>query len=189
MLPPGCCRESADQEEADLSAEITIRPFAQNDAPQVRELFIVVNRLLSPPNLRSAFEAYIERALAEEIDRITAYYQEHDGGFWVAIQRDKLVGTLGLERASPDAMELRRMYVDPGARRHGIARQMLRFAEDECRRRKIFRLELSTSELQDAAIALYGSAGYRLVRQDLAQIGSNKTVGAGLRRFYFEKPL
>jgi GNAT superfamily N-acetyltransferase len=85
--------------------------------------------------------------------------------------------------------ELRRMYVDPGARRHGIARQMLRFAEDECRHRKIFRLELSTSELQDAAIALYGSAGYRLVRQDLAQIGSNKTVGAGLRRFYFEKPL
>jgi len=189
VLPPGCYRESADQEEADLSAEITIRPFAQNDAPQVRELFIVVNRLLSPPNLRGAFEAYIERALAEEIDRITAYYQEHDGGFWVAIQLDKLVGTLGLERASPDAMELRRMYVDPGARRHGIARQMLRFAEDECRRRKIFRLELSTSELQDAAIALYGSAGYRLVRQDLAQIGSNKTVGAGLRRFYFEKPL
>jgi GNAT superfamily N-acetyltransferase len=47
------------------------------------------------------------------------------------------------------------MYVDPGARRHGIARQMLRFAEDECRRRKIFRLELSTSELQDAAVALW----------------------------------
>jgi GNAT superfamily N-acetyltransferase len=116
--------------EPDLSAEITIRPFA--DAPQVRELFIVVNRLLSPPNLRGALEAYIERALAEEIDRITAYYQEHDGGFWVAIQRDKLVGTFGLERASPDAMELRRMYVDPGARPRGIARQMLRFAEDEC---------------------------------------------------------
>jgi hypothetical protein len=109
VLPPNCCRESADQEQADSSAEITIRPFAQNDAPQVRELFIVVNWLLSPPNLRVAFEAYIERALAEEIDRITAYYQEHDGGFWVAIQRDKLVGTLGLERASPDAMELRRV--------------------------------------------------------------------------------
>ena len=57
-----------------MSAEITIRPFADDDVPQVRALFITVNRLLSPPDLRDAFEAYIERALAEEIDRISAYY-------------------------------------------------------------------------------------------------------------------
>ena len=62
---------------------------------------------------------------------------------------------------------------------------MLRFAEDECRRRTIFRLELSTSELQEAALSFYRNSGYRLIREDLAQIGSNKTVGAGLRRFYF----
>ena len=98
-----------------------------------------------------------------------------------------MVDTFGLERASPDSMELRRMYVDPGARRHGIARHMVHFAEDECRRREISRLELSTSELQEAALALYRNAGYRLMREDLAQIRSNKTVGAGIRRFYFKK--
>jgi putative acetyltransferase len=81
--------------EVDLRADITIRPFTDDDAPQVRELFIVVNRLLSPPVLRDAFEAYIERALAEEIERITAYYGERDGGFWMAIQNDMLVGTSG----------------------------------------------------------------------------------------------
>ena len=105
----------------------------------------------------------------------------------MAIQGEKLVGTFGLERASPDSMELRRMYVDPDARRRGIARQMLRFAEEECRRQKIFRLELSTSELQEAALSFYRNSGYRLIREDLAQIGSNKMVGAGLRRFYFKK--
>ena len=56
-----------------MDAEVTIRPFAEHDAAQVRELFITVNRLLSPPHLRDAFEAYIERALKEEIDRIPAY--------------------------------------------------------------------------------------------------------------------
>jgi GNAT superfamily N-acetyltransferase len=126
-----------------LETEITIREFTDDDAPQVRELFIVVNRLLSPPDL----SVYIKCALAEEIDQITDYYSQRDGGFWVAIQGNRLVGTFGLERASPEAMELRRMYVAPGNRRRGIARQMLRFAEGECRRRKIFRLELSTSEL------------------------------------------
>jgi len=155
----------------------------------VRKLFIVVNRLLSPPDLSDAFEVYIKRALAEEIDRITDYYGQREGGFWVAINDDTQVGTFGLERASPEAMELRRMYVNPGARRRGIARQMLRFAEDECRRRKIFRLELSTSELQEAALSFYRNAGYRLIREDWAQFGSNKTVGGGVRRFYFEKSL
>jgi hypothetical protein len=66
---------------------------------------------------------------------------------------------------------------------------MLRFAEDECRRRKVFRLDLSTSELQDAALSHYRSAGYRLVREEVAATTSNKTVGAGIRRFYFEKTL
>ena len=186
MLLPASARGGR---EVDLSAEITIRPFADDDAPQVRELFIVINRLLSPPDLRDAFEAYIERALAEEIDRVSAYYNERNGGFWVAIETDKLVGTFGLERVSPDAMELRRMYVDPGARRRGIARQMLRFAEDECRQRKVHKLELSTSELQNAAITFYKNAGYHLVYEDLVQTGSNKTVGSGIRRFYFEKSL
>ena len=172
-----------------LNTEIEIRPFADDDAPQVRELFIATNRLLSPPDLRDAFEAYIERALGEEIDRITDYYREHDGGFWVAIQNDGLVGTFGLERAAPDAMELRRMYVDAAARRNEIGRRMLQYAEDECRRRNIARLELSTAEIQSAAIALYMNAGYQLLREDIVEIESNKTVGSGLRRLYFQKVL
>lgn len=172
-----------------MNAEITIRPFAEDDAAQVRKLFIATNRLLSPPELRDAFEAYIERALAEEIDRIAAYYREHDGSFWVAIQNDVLVGTFGLERAAPDAMELRRMYVDAGARRKGIGRRMLQYAEDECRRRNVARLELSTAEIQSAALSLYRNAGYRLLREEVAEMGSNKTVGSGMRRFYFQKVL
>jgi len=148
-----------------------------------------VNRLLSPPRLREAFEAYIERALREEIDRLPAYYRERDGGFWVAVKGDKLVGTFGLERASDDAMELRRMYVDPSARRQGIARRMLQFAEDQCRRRNVLRLELSTAEIQQAALALYRNSGYRLVREETVEGLSNKTVGSGMLRYYLEKTL
>jgi GNAT superfamily N-acetyltransferase len=172
-----------------VSADIVIRPFEETDATQVRELFILINRLFSPAALHDAFETYIQRSLAEEIDRITAYYGERDGGFWVALRNGKLVGTFGLERVAQNAMELRRMYVDPAARRVGIARKMLAFAEDECRQRKASKLELSTSELQQAALALYTTAGYRLVRKEIAETGSNKTVGSGIRRLYFEKSL
>ena len=80
LCPQGGAVSARSGREVDLSAEITIRPFADDDAPQVRKVFIVINRLLSPPDLHDAFEAYIERALAEEIDRINAYYSQRNGG-------------------------------------------------------------------------------------------------------------
>jgi hypothetical protein len=51
------------------------------------------------------------------------------------------------------------------------------------------RLELSTSELQPAALELYRRAGYRQVREEIADQASNKTVGGGIRRYHFEKHL
>jgi GNAT superfamily N-acetyltransferase len=172
-----------------VSSDVVICPFAKQYACQVRALFIVTNRLLSPPHMRDAFEAYIQRSLVQEIERIGEYYSEHDGSFWVALKEDKVVGMFGLERASAESLELRRMYVDPLARRSGIARQMLQYAEAECRRRQIRRMELSTSELQGPALGLYRSAGYSLAREETAADASNKTVGAGIRRYYFEKIL
>ena len=172
-----------------MEAAIKIRPFNPDDAVSVRDLFIRVNRLLAPPEMKQAFENYIVVSLKEEIDQISAYYGKKGGGFWVAVDAGKIVGMFGLEPSSADAMELRRMYVDPDARRRGIARKMLSFAEDECRRRNRPRLDLSTSELQGDAVLLYRNSGYQLVREEVAVAASNKTLGGGIRRFHFTRPL
>jgi hypothetical protein len=66
---------------------------------------------------------------------------------------------------------------------------MLEFAENECRHRRVKRLELSTAEIQHLAIALYKSAGYRLVSPETVEALSNKTVGSGIRRYYLDKIL
>jgi putative acetyltransferase len=81
------------------------------------------------------------------------------------------------------------MYVDPSVRRGGIASMMLQFAEEESRRRGKGKMTLSTSELQQAAIGLYKKEGYHLIREIVATTGTNKTIGRGIRRFYFEKAL
>jgi len=65
--------------------------------------------------------------------------------------------------------------------------RVLQFAENECRRRRVKRLELSTAEIQQAAIALYKNAGYRLAGEETVEALSNKTVGSGIRRYYFDK--
>jgi GNAT superfamily N-acetyltransferase len=166
-----------------------IREFSTDDAAAVRELFVRVNRLLAPADMKDAFEIYIARSLTEEMDRVSAYYSERKGGFWVAVDGRKIVGMFGLEPSGEEAMELRRMYIDPDFRRRGIARRMLNFAEQECRLRNRPRMDLSTSELQREALALYQNAGYGLVREEVATEASNKTLGGGIRRYYFTKAL
>ena len=166
-----------------------IRDFSPDDATAVRELFIRVNRLLAPADMKEAFEIYIARSLTEEIDRVPHYYSERKGGFWVAVDDQKIVGMFGLEPSREGAMELRRMYVDPDFRRRGIARRMLNFAEQECRRRNRPRMDLSTSELQREAVALYQNAGYERVREEVAVVANNKTLGGGILRYHFTKAL
>jgi ribosomal protein S18 acetylase RimI-like enzyme len=46
---------------------------------------------------------------------------------------------------------------------------MLELAEDECRSRNVSRLQLSTAEIQQAALALYRNAGYRLVGEEIVE--------------------
>ncbi len=166
-----------------------IREFSIDDAAAVRELFVRVNRLLAPAAMKDTFEIYIARSLTEEIDRVSEYYSERKGGFWVAVDGQKIVGMFGLESSGEGTMELRRMYLDPDFRRRGIARRMLNFAEQECRRRDRPRMDLSTSELQREALALYQNAGYALVREEVVMDVSNKTLGGGIRRYYFTKAL
>jgi GNAT superfamily N-acetyltransferase len=107
-----------------------IRRYADADHEAVRALFVRVNRELAPAHLKDAFERYIARSLHEEIDRLPAYYGEPRGSFWVATGQPEIVGMFGLERADQATAELRRMYVDPDARRQGVGRSMLAFAED-----------------------------------------------------------
>ena len=166
-----------------------IRRYAESDHAAVRALFIAVNRALAPPDLRAAFEGYITRSLAEEIDRLADYYAGRQGAFFVAHEGETLAGMFGLEGLGAQAAELRRMYVAATFRKRGLARTMLAHAEDVCRQAGAPVLTLSTSELQQAALAFYRNAGYALVREETAAAQSNKTIGGDIRRYYFEKDL
>jgi len=166
-----------------------IRRYAEADHAAVRDLFIRVNRELAPADLRAAFESYIARSLTEEIDRIADYYADKQGAFFVGHESGTLAGMLGLEGIGAPAAELRRMYLDRPFRGRGLARLMLDQAEWTCRKAGTPLLTLSTSELQQAALALYRNAGYRLVREETAAAQTSKTVGGNIRRYYFEKAL
>jgi len=163
-----------------------IRRYRDADRAAVRDLFIRINRGLVRPDLREAFENYVAVSLRDEIDRLAEYYAERQGAFFVLCDGEKLAGMFGLERLGAPSAELRRMYVDAAYRRRGLARMMLTFAEQACRDAGTRMLTLSTSELQQAALAFYRASGYRLVSEETGAAQSNKTVG-NIRRYHFEK--
>ena len=168
---------------------VAIRRYADADHAAVRDLFIRVNRELAPPDYRAAFESYIARSLTEEIDRLAAYYSAKDGAFFVVREGGTFAGMFGLEGLGTRSAELRRMYLDQAFRGRGLARAMLDRAEAECRDAGTLVLTLSTSELQQAALAFYRRSRYRIVREETAAAQTNKTVGGNIRRYYFEKAL
>jgi GNAT superfamily N-acetyltransferase len=168
---------------------VAIRRYRETDHAAVRALFAAVNAELAPPQLRAAFQAYVQVSLRDEIDRLAEYYAQKHGSFWVACDGERLVGMFGLEGVGAAAAELRRMHVDAAHRRTGLARAMLAHAEATCRAAGTGVLTLSTSELQQAALAFYRKSGYRLVREQVGAAQSNKTVGGAIRRYHFEKDL
>ena len=93
----------------------------------------------------------------------------------------------GLERLTNDKVEVRRMYVAEEFRRRGIGAMLLGHLESWAKAFGYRQIVLSTSELQPQAKNLYESRGYELAREEVAQSQTNRTVGGGIRRFYFEK--
>ena len=168
---------------------MSIRPFEDGDEQSVPELFIQINRLIAPKGTEQQFEKYIGRSLAAEIDHISKYYKQHFDNFWDAKQNGTLKGMFGLEQWKDDGMELRRIYVDSGTCRQGIAGHMLWFVEIYCWENGVNQLHLSTSELQPAALALCRYAGFPITHEEQVETASNKTIGSGIRRYYFTIPL
>lgn len=168
---------------------MTIRRYRPADQGAVIALFREFMWELAPPSLGGEFQAYIERAIGEELGRIEEYYfKRPDQGFWVA-EAGPVIGMVGIERLDGDTAELRRMAVARAHRKKGIGRALLAAAEAFCVKHGYRKLALSTSELQQAAAQLYQSSGYRMVREEKAAAPSHKSVGAGLTRYHYEKSL
>ena len=167
---------------------LAIRPYRDADRGAVIALFRDAMDALAPPEQRAAFDAYVQRAVAEELGRIETYYGREGCAFWVA-ERGAVVGTTGVERRSPGVAELRRMIVSAPHRRQGVARALLATAEAFCAAAGYQRIALSTSELQRPAMTLYASCGYALLGSAIATTPSHKRVGIGLRQYEFEKVL
>lgn len=80
--------------------------------------------------------------------------------FWVMREGAQPIGCGALRRLTPDAAELKRMFVQRAHRRRGLARLLLQWIEARAREDGVQFLRLETGDGQPEAEALYRTAGY-----------------------------
>jgi putative acetyltransferase len=81
----------------------------------------------------------------------------------VAYDNYRPVGCGAIKENSPDAMEVKRMYVLPERRGEGIASTVLGALEEWARDLKYRKCILETGKKQPEAIALYKKSGYLVI--------------------------
>ena len=85
---------------------------------------------------------------------------EGRGVFLVAYEGGRPIGCGAIRRIDDDTAEIKRMYVERGARGRGVGRALLQSLEAEGRRLGVTRIVLETGVRQLAALALYSAAGF-----------------------------
>lgn len=105
-------------------------------------------------------------------------YRDHGGEFWVATDRDGLVGTCGMYPVSPAVFELRKMYLLERARGQHLGRRLLDMSIEWARARGATSIVLDTIEEMQRAIAFYEANGF--TRNDCEIRGARCTRGYAL---------
>jgi putative acetyltransferase len=106
------------------------------------------------------------------INGINAIEFDRNGGYFVvARQAGHAVGCGGFRHVDESCAEIKRMFVRASARRHGIAREILRHLEAEICRQGYSTIVLETGCDNAAALALYQAEGYLPIPAFLGYVG------------------
>ncbi len=87
-------------------------------------------------------------------------FEPPDGCFVLAFVDGIAVACGGFRPLSPGVAEIKRMYVDPTARRRGVGARVLAFLEERARACGYTEAWLESGNEQPEAISLYVTAGY-----------------------------
>jgi putative acetyltransferase len=134
------------------------------------------NYLIRPwqPEDRSAAAEVIRSSLAEygmgwepdgadrDVLEVETYYLDRGGEFWVVEDAGKIVGTSAYYPCNRGntAVEIRKMYLSPIARRQGLGRYLLGELERVITARGYQEIWIETASILKTAVRLYELSGY-----------------------------
>lgn len=130
-----------------------IRPATSDDLPRIRRL---IRDYVEWIGLDLAFQE-----IDAEIDGLPGDYAPPRGVLLVACAGHGPVATIGLRPLDGNVCEMKRLYVQPSARGHGLARTLILRLLDEARALGYQEMRLDTLPMMGDAQALYATLGFR----------------------------
>ena len=94
---------------------------------------------------------------------VEIYYHAKDGEFWVVEQEGEIVGTAAyypIERGN-NAVEIRKMYILPQARKQGLGKFLLQELESKIASRGFDEIWIETASVLKEAVKMYENSGYQ----------------------------
>jgi len=122
------------------------------DLDEVRALFVEYHAGVGRPACFAGFE--------QELAELPGDYRPPGGALLLARVDGSPAGCAALRAIGERAGEMKRLYVRPAFRGHGLARQLTSAIIDACRTAGHRVLYLDTLPTMTAAIALYGAFGF-----------------------------
>ena len=97
----------------------------------------------------------------QELKGLPGKYAPPDGRLLLAVENDELAGCIAMRKLEPGVCEMKRLFVRPAYRSHGLGRVLVQTIIDEGRKLGYTHMRLDTLPgLMDKAIALYRSFGF-----------------------------
>jgi len=100
--------------------------------------------------------------LDSDLPAVASHFAQRDGRFWVLEDRSgRILGCAGFEPKAVNVIELKRLYVDPDARRRGIASTLYTLVREVAEARGALAIELWSDTRFSEAHAFYLAHGFR----------------------------
>lgn len=135
---------------------------AFDEPEEIRSLFTEYTALLVAGD--PAFQGYLDQQNYEhEIRHLEEKYGEPGGRLYLAEWDGATAGCVALHRLSDSLAELKRLYVRPAFRGHGIGQTLTERIIDEARIAGYRTLQLDTQPFLPEAIRLYQKLGFEVM--------------------------
>jgi N-acetylglutamate synthase-like GNAT family acetyltransferase len=139
---------------------VTVQPFDTRHARSVVDLIVSIQQ--------DEFGIPITYADQPDLGDIPGFYQRGSGNFWIALDGDRVVGSVALLDIGGGETALRKMFVAAPYRgaAHGVAGDLLATLCDHARARDVNTIYLGTTAGFLAAHRFYEKNGFDLVEPE-----------------------
>lgn len=116
---------------------------------------------------RNEFGLTISAKDQPDLSIIKAIYQEGNGNFWIAIDEDKVIGTIALIDIGENRVALRKMFVAQAyrGREKAVAQTLFNLLSQWCMQKQVKEIWLGTIDIMKAAHKFYEKNGFSKVEK------------------------